>query len=248
MRGYIRKDWYLSKKRGILLLVAFVLIMALSYLLRFAFDYGNLKGSRGMIPTCDMLFSFLPGIIFLFISVLATIDPILQDKTEKWNLFLFSGPVSNKKLAAVKLAEVYMMWFIGCGMMLCMDGIYGLVFGFEYSRAGIFLLMVVNVVTLILNLVSIPFSYRCKSQNGVVGRLILCFVLPVYLFFFLYMMTHQDSLPEEEVNVIPKVIQFYQDHLSLLVIVAVLLIGIFTEIAYYSSLSVIKRRHVLCGD
>ena len=65
--GYIKKDWYLSRKPLLVCAVLTALTTALSYYIRFAFDYGNLTAPevRANIPMCDILFCMIFHRVFI---------------------------------------------------------------------------------------------------------------------------------------------------------------------------------------
>lgn len=244
MRGHIRKDYYLAKKTLMLMGAALFFITALSYLFRFAFDYGNLRNGRDAISTCDIIFSVLPAAVFLFCSVIITIDSVLQDKKEKWNLFLFSLPLSNRQIVLYKLAEVYLLWLSGNAVLLMLDCIYGAVFGFLYVKTGLYILMLISAVTLLLNLASIPFSYRYQSQNAVIGMLLACFFVPAYgaaAVWVLHLADTNADMPDGSEALVPILTAFFENYGGVLAAGALLLIILCTAVCYASGLRLIER-------
>lgn len=252
MIGYIKKDWYVSRKPLLVSIVLIALMTALSYYIRFAFDYGNLTSpeARANIPMCDILFCMLPSILFLFCSLLATIDSVLQDKKAHWNFFLFSTPISNRKIVLLKISECYGLVFAGTALMLVIDGIYGAVFGFRNVRAGCLVLLLICLSTLFLHLISLPFAYRSDSQNAVVGKLLLVTALPSYALLMGWTLTHAEDLtnlsPSADISTL--MLQFFREHTPLLLTAAVILLAAATAIAYFGSLSAVQKRQELCGN
>lgn len=251
MIGYIKKDWYVSRRPLLISIVLIALMTALSYYIRFAFDYGNLTSpeARANIPMCDILFCMLSSILFLFCSVLATIDSILQDKKAHWNFFLFSTPISNRKIVLLKIGECYGLVLAGTVLMLAIDGVYGAVFGFQNVRAGCLVLLLICYSTLLLHLISLPFAYRSDSQNAVVGKLLLVTFLPSYAFLMGWVLTHAENLenlsPSDDISA--ALLQFFRGHALLITAAAVILLAAATAIAYFASLSAVQKRQELCG-
>lgn len=252
MIGYIKKDWYVSRRPLLISVVLIALMTALSYYIRFAFDYGNLTSpeARANIPMCDILFCMLPSILFLFCSVLATIDSVLQDKKAHWNFFLFSTPVSNRMIVLLKIGECYGIVLAGTVLMLAVNGIYGAVFGFQNVRTGCLVLIFICFSTLLLHLISLPFAYRSDSQNAVVGKLLLVTALPSYALLMGWALTHAEDLenisPSDDISTL--MLQFFHEHAALLLAAAVILLTAATAAAYFGSLSAVQKRQELCGN
>ncbi len=252
MMGYIKKDWYLSRKPLLVCAVLTALTTALSYYIRFAFDYGNLTApeARANIPMCDILFCMISSIVFLFCSVMATIDTILQDKKAHWNFFLLSTPISDRQIILLKIAECYAFVLTGTIFMLAINGIYGLVFGFQNVYAGCLILFVVCLSTLLLHLISLPFAYRGDSQNAVIGKLMLVTVVPIYLLLMGYALTHIERLDDlglsGDISLV--LLQFFRERAWIFIPAAIMLTIAATAAAYFGSLTAIKKRQRFCGS
>lgn len=250
--GYIKKDWYVSRRPLLTAAVLIALTTVLSYYIRFAFDYGNLNTpeARETLPMCDVLFCMLPSVLFLFCSVLATIDSVLQDKKAHWNYFLFTTPISDRRIVTLKIAECYCLVLAGTLLMLAINGIYGAVFGYRNVKAGCLILLVVCFSTLLLHLISLPFAYRGDSQNAVVGKLLMVSVVPSYAFLMGWTLTHMEELESLNLSddIATELLRFFRERALLFILAAVILTAGATAVAFFGSLSAVKRRQELCGD
>ena len=105
-------------------------------------------------------------------------------------------------------------------------------------------LLFLAVCILLCGFCVIPMSYRYRTQNGVLIRLIIGFALPVYLIFGAIVLNFSESATK-----IYNTLKLWcVSRKVLLCVVAFLLILIVGFINYLICIRIIKRRDCVCGD
>lgn len=241
MKGHIIKDLYISKKMLIFMGAAFMFAVVFSYVFRFAYIYGNLKDKSYSIPTCDIIFGTIPELMCFVFSLAITINGILSDKKEKWNLFLFTTSTNERKIIAVKLAEIFLLVAVGIGMSLAANTIYGLIFGFKHIKTAILISIAAAALSFIANLTAMCLSYKFKSQNLIEGVICAMGFIPAFLLTVYMAFNHPNAF-----NYV-KIMQFYENHSVSITVITVIILLAATVISYFISVKIIKRRHALCG-
>lgn len=242
MIGLLKKDFFLSKKLFYIYCGLTLLIVALSYTIRFAFDYGNLAKYDSSPYVCDFMFSIVPTLIFIIVSVLFTINPILEDKDSGFINYVVSTPISRKDMVLLKIGEALLLCITNCLIMLLFNCIYGAVFGFSNIISGIYVVILLSFVILIINLTAIPLAFRCKTQNLVVGFLLLIYFVPIMVTFVISININDKKFETFLVTAVPKYTDFCKNHLGLLFISAIAVSAFVSYIVYLISRRILERR------
>lgn len=242
MIGLLKKDFFLSKKLFYIYCGLTLLIVALSYTIRFAFDYGNLAKYDSSPYVCDFIFSILPSLIFMVSSTLLTMNPILEVKNSGFINYAISAPISRKDIVLLKIGEVITMCTANGLVMLLLNCVYGAFFGFTNIIPGIYVVILLSFVILIINLTAIPLALRCKTQNLVVGFLLLIYFVPIMVTFVISINIDDKKFETFLVTAVPKYNDFCKNHLGLLFISAIAVSAFVSYIVYLISRRILERR------
>ena len=242
MIGLLKKDFFLSKKLFYIYCGLTLLIVALSYTIRFAFDYGNLAKYDDSTNVCDFIFTILPTLIFGVSSLLFTINPILEDKDSGFINYAISSPVSRKEIVFIKLIESFLLCFINGIALILLACIYGSIFGFSDVISGIYMIIFLTFITLIINLTAIPLAFRCKTQNLVLGFLLLIYGAPTMATLIISTNVVPKKFEEFLMTAIPKYTKFCQNYLDFFLLAIIAISILVSYVVYLISRKIIERR------
>lgn len=250
MTGLMKKDFYIGKKFFLIGVGLFVLVLFFAYLIRFAFIYGNLRylPAEDMVeelPSLDLVFTFLPALLLLVLWLQSWIYPIYMDIQCKWYLYCFSTPADTRTLVRTKYAELFLAWVGGFLLAVLSSLAYGSFFGFHYVKLGFIVYTIASLFLLLCSMCMIPLSYRYKTADAVVGRMVLCFLLPLYLivgFLFIHL---ADLLGEDHLLALAK--HWIFRHRFSLSIAGLCILAMVFFISYWISIKFIERRDMVCG-
>lgn len=249
MTGLVKKDFYIGKNYLFIGAGLFFLGIVFSYIIRFAFIYGNLAKLEAAefkesVLMVDLIFTLLPALLLLILFVQSVLSAIYTDFSCKWHLYISAAPISPQIIAGSKFLELIFLWILAFVLELCSSFVYGNIFGFSHAKSGILFYCVLAVVILLCSFCMIPMSYRYRTQNGVLIRMMLGFFLPVYLAFGIML------LHVEELNIdFFRSIKFWMvSHKELLCTVTLGLFLLVGSLSYLVCIHLIKRRDLLCMD
>lgn len=250
MTGLMKKDFYLSKKFILIGAGLFILGLFFAYLIRFSFLYGNLQympaeEKAEELPMLNIVFTILPALLLLVLWMQSCIYPIYMDIQCKWYLCCFSAPVDSKLLIRTKYAELFLAWSGGLFLALASALVYGFFFGFHYTKLGFYGYITAALFVLLCSMCMIPLSYRYKTVNAVVSRMVLCLLLPLYLgggFLFI----HLSELLGSNLPTVAK--KWLLCHRFSLSITGLSILGAIFFVSYKLSLKFVERRDMICGD
>lgn len=249
MTGLLKKDFYNGKKFLLLGVGLFLFGLLFGYLIRFSFIYGNLAHLDASefsdnVFMIDLVFTFVPALLLLILFFQGSISSIYTDFSCKWHLYAFSTPLTPQTLTIVKFAELLFLWLVAFLLELGTGYIYGTIFGFSNAKIGMTAYCFLAVCILLAGFCMIPMSYRYRTQNGVLTRLLVGVILPVYLVFGVIVLNFSEFATK-----------FYNtlklwciSHKILLCGIAFFMILVVGFISYLICIRIIKRRDWVCGD
>ena len=177
MRGLIYKELYLSRKQWIMggaLIAGFIL---LELLVMFSFRYGNLadiSGKESSVDVCFTLFSIL-----VCIAAYAVFESdnggIEADFKAKWNLYGYTLPVSEYKLAAVKTGKIAAGFLTGTAISLLNYLVLLGVTGRGFEKVYIYASLAIGLIFLLVACIVIPLTYRFKNEKISYGILAIVY-------------------------------------------------------------------------
>lgn len=249
MSGLLKKDFYIGKKFLLLGIGLFLFGLLFGYLIRFSFIYGNLAHLDASefsdnVLMIDIVFTFVPVLVLLILFFQGSLSSIYTDFSCKWHLYTFSAPLNPQTLTIVKFAELFCLWIVAFMLELGTGCIYGSVFGFSNAKTGMIAYCILAVCILLGGFCMIPMSYRYRTQNSVLTRLLLGFLLPVYLVFGVIVLNFSESATK----IYNSLKLWCISHKVLLCVIAFFLIVIVGFINYLICIRIIKRRDCICGD
>ena len=174
MKGLIYREFYLSRKPILLMLLVYVLFVVMISLVIISTYAGNLADDSEV----DSMREYLNTEMYLYAGFIAIIgsvyghnDIIEKDYKSRWQLYSYTVPVNEKKIAASK--------FIVRGILLIAGFILAVIADVIFSAAAKYPLKMghfKNILVLMFGygaicFLDIPFMLRLKTQakNAAVG-------------------------------------------------------------------------------
>jgi hypothetical protein len=261
MKGLLFKDLYIGRKMIYIGTVIFVLIEVMIYVVRFSFIYGNPANPEWLpvdeytvtVINIDMVFTMLTVLCPIVILSNAVTVSLYSDFNCKWNTFLYSAPYNEKNIVGLKFAEMVVSWILGVAVGMLFNGIYDATFSESYTSLNMLLSILVSFVGLIIELLYLKMSYKYKSQNAVIIRLIIYFAVPIYVISTFAMIKLIDYLPKKYLGndgvilLIDDMSSCLLNHAVVIFATTVVVTLIVGYITYRKSILEMKRREKVCG-
>lgn len=257
IKGLIIKDLTVTKKLNINCGILYVIIVAVAFLFRFAYIYGNLakpemyENEEDMINTLNYLDMFLPlilsivsaGVLFFYIT--ASMD---SDFKCRWSSVLFSSGVTEHQAVRAKYIEIIIFVICSMALNLLVNTVYLLNFRSEYS-SSVYLVGVVAVPLMVgtfgFLIVALMYVFKkSETVSTIVMIIIICIAVILSRSFIGTMETAAVNMTGSLQNVSA----WLSGHISMLLVISAGLFAIVGAAAYFVSVSLLKRREKICGD
>ena len=219
------------------------------YLIRFSFIYGNLaylnaSEASENILIVDIATTLFPALLLLILFFQGSISSIYSDFSCKWHLYTFAAPLNPQALAIAKFGELLCLWLVALFLEFGTGYLYGHIFGFVHTKTGMIAYCFLAVCILLIGFCMLPMSYRYRTQNSVLTRLLIGFFLPVYLVFGVFVLNFSETT-----SIMFHILKLWCiSHKLYLCGIAFLLIFVVGFINYLLCIHILRRRDCVCGD
>ncbi len=263
MKGFLIKDWYVSKKMVYTGAVVFLLIEFFVYLFRFSFIYGNPakpgwleeEEPDSTLMMIDIIFPVLTMLAALILMMLGLNTSVYADFKSKWGMFFYTLSYSEKQLASVKTFELLTLWGTGFIIGLVFNGAYYFFFGNKYALMGIFIGLVLGILAAAVNGVTLSMIYKYKSENTVQTKLLLYAILPLFALTYIlliygldYITDNFSSADKPMTTMMNKFHDVIFDNAVIIVLISVVTAVASVFLSYKRCLKLLERREHICGD
>ena len=166
MRGLIYKELYLSRKNWLIMGSVAIGFLAIEIMVMLSTYYGNLAKMDDVEDQRTVFFSlFMLLISIVFYGIFGDNGVTESDFKAKWHMFSYTLPVSEYKLAAIKVGKL----LVGTagGLLLSLMNLlilYGIT-DEKPAKAYVYYMMAVGLGFLLVNCITMPLIYRFRKES-----------------------------------------------------------------------------------
>ena len=182
MKGLIYREVYLIRKPVSMMLIAYVIFLVMFSLIMISTYAGNLAKDDSAQDTCKYLYSMMyiyAACIAIGGAVLGHNDMIEKDYKSKWQLYSYTLPLNEKKVAASKFIVRGGLLLIGFVLAVLADIILSAAakkpISFSHFKNMLLVLLLYGAVCI----ADIPLLLRMKSQAKAIA-VALAVLAPIF--------------------------------------------------------------------
>ena len=185
MKGLIYREFYLSRKPFILMLLVYVLFVGMLSLVFISTYAGNLAGTEGVEEMRSSMFSQMylyAGLIAIVGTVYGHNDIIEKDYQSHWQLYTYTIPISEKKIAASKFIVRGAFLLLGMVLAFLADIIFSAAAKLPLSTGHFKNILIAGLLYGVVCFLDIPtmLRFRTQAKNAAIG---LAIVMPLFAAF-----------------------------------------------------------------
>lgn len=256
LKGLILKDLYVSKKQLLLTAAIYILGLAMAFLFRFAYIYGNLKdpelyeSEEEMLLTIEYLDFCIPLLLSLLIGIVSQffIDQSLNsDMKCRWNSVVFAAGIPDRITVGAKYVETLISTVMTIAIDLLISSVYYFFFPNEHGTAFIIVCsFAVPFLLGVLGVIRLAMMYAIKNSDTVVSIQFAVIILLVVLFSgkFIKLM---EALSVEQKALMQLAYDWLDKNSAVLAVIMLAAFIVIVTATYFISVQLIKRREKLCG-
>lgn len=186
MKGLIYRELYLIRKTTVLTLLAYLIFVAMLSLVFISTYAGNLRGEEGVIEALYPQAYFYAACIALIGMGYGHNDIIQKDYQSHWQLYSYTLPVSEKKIAASKFAVRGILLLAGLVLAFAAELIFSAAARMPVSFPHIKNILIISAF-MTIGFSEIPLMLHFKNQNKAATiTLIACSPVLIAMFWFGY--------------------------------------------------------------
>lgn len=166
MRGLIYKELILSKKNFLVMGGMALGFLAIEIMIFLSTYYGNLAKMDDVEDQRAVFFSlFLLTMSIIFFGVFGDNGVTESDFKTKWYMFGYTLPVSEYKLAAIKVGKIFVGTVAGLILSLMNLVLLSGLSGEKIEKAYVYYMMAVGFGFLLVNCIAMPLVYRFRKEK-----------------------------------------------------------------------------------
>lgn len=166
MRGLIYKELILSKKNFLVMGGMALGFLAIEVMLFLSTYYGNLAKMDDVEDQRVVFFMlFLLVMSVIFFGIFGDNGVTESDFKTKWYMFGYTLPVSEYKLAAVKIGKIFLGTVAGLILSLLNLVLLCGLSGEKMSKAYVYYMLAVGFGFLLINCITMPMIYRFRKEK-----------------------------------------------------------------------------------
>ena len=181
MKGLIYREFYLSRKSVLLMLLVYVLFVLMLSLVMISTYAGNLAKD----PEADEMCEYLYSQMYIYAGFIAIIgvtyghnDIIEKDYRSHWQLYSYTMPVDEKTIIRSKFFYRGILILFGFLLAVLADAIFSIAAGKPLSVSHFKNILILLFGYGMLCMSDIPMMLRCKTQ-GRAAAVIMPVLIPI---------------------------------------------------------------------
>lgn len=179
MKGLIYREFYLSRKPVVYMLLAYFIFVVMITMIIISTYAGNLAKSNDSADTRDYLLSQMylyAGLIGMAGCTYGHNDLIEKDYKSRWQLYSYTLPVPEKKIMQSKLILRTILLALGFVLAVIAEVIFSAAGKVSVSTEHIKNILVILFVYGSMCIIDIPYMIIMKTQNRGVAFVMIFFV------------------------------------------------------------------------
>lgn len=258
IKATIRKDLSVSRKAVVINAAVYVFMLALVFLFRFAYIYGNLadpsvfeNGEEDLLLNIAYMDMLLPPMLSLVFSVTVSwyiLSSLNSDFRCGWFSVVFSSGANGYGICLAKHIEVLLSTLLSIAVNFAVSTVYYSFFRSGYSAAFILLgTLAIPFAAAAIGFAAVTLTYVFKKADTVLEVIIFAGMAVGAVFFLPKMITMLESASENSMEVINGFAKLISANISAIIAVTGAAFAAVGAITYFIGAALLKRREKLCG-
>lgn len=257
VKAVMRKDLSVSEKTVVINAAVYILILALVFLFRFAYIYGNLadpsvfeNGEEDQLLNITYMDMLLPPLLSLVFSLTASwyiLSSLESDFRCGWFSVVFASGGSGHGICSAKHIESVLAMLLSMAVNFAVSTVYYSFFPRGYSAEFVlFGMLVIPFCVCVFIFLSVTLTYALKKAD-VVLTLIFGFAVVYAMLFMPKIMKLLENASVNSMEAIECFANAVSENIFLLVAVSAAAFVIVGAVTYFVGAVLLKRREKLCG-
>ena len=258
IKAVMRKNLSVSGKTVVINAAVYILMLALVFLFRFAYIYGNLadpsvfeNGEEDRLLNITYMDMLLPPLLSLVFSLTASwyiLSSLESDFRCGWFSVVFASGGSGHGICSAKHIEAVLAMLLSMAVNFAVSTVYYSFFPRGYSAEFVLLgTLVIPFCVCALIFLSVTLTYALKKADVVLEILILGFAAVYAALFMPKIMELLENASVNSMEAIEGFANTVSENISLMAAVSAAAFVIVGAVTYFVGAALLKRREKLCG-